>query len=207
MIIERSGKIKTPKDSTADYDYIIRIIQYLDYHFGIHFIITTRDFDILFRWWEKQIPLEVITDSIRNVVLRWQVKKKSINGFSNFSYEVKKNFRLFMELNVGDSQRTEKNELYDIRQFLKTFPRELSELKSDFEGIYQRLVSEKSIDLNPIHKKLLAIFESDPDLNLKTRFFMNNLTKGLRKPEIEKTYRINYLYHKYGIPNFEVYRP
>jgi hypothetical protein len=139
VIIERPGKIKTPKDSTADYDYIIRIIQYLDYHFGIYFIITTRDFDILFRWWEKQIPLEVITDSIRNVVLRWQVKKKSINGFSNFSYEVKKNFRLFMELNVGDSQRTEKNELYDIQQFLKTFPRAFS-----LDGAISLLTSSRS---------------------------------------------------------------
>jgi hypothetical protein len=206
VTIDQSRNIHAPEDSQSDYDYIIRIIHYLDYHFRIHFMITTRDFDILFRWWEKQIPLKVILDSVRNVVKRWEIKKKRINGFSNFSYEVNKNFRLFMELNVADSGRGEKNELAEIERFMKDFPPELKPLKSDFKKITQRLSEKKSVDLNPFHEKLLLLFESDPDLALKTRFFMNNLARDLRKPEIEKTYRINYLCHRYGIPDFETFR-
>lgn len=190
----------------SDYDYIIRIIQYLDYHFRIHFLITTRDFDILFRWWEKQIPMKVIEESICNVVKRWKNKGKRINGFSNFSYEVNKNFRLFMELNVADSGRTEKNELFEIEKFMMEFPPELNPMKSDFKKILRKMSEKKSFDLNPLNEKMLLLFESDPDLDLKTRFFMKNLARDLRKPEIEKTYRINYLYHRYGIPDFETFR-
>jgi hypothetical protein len=193
-----------PKDIQSDYGYIIRIIQYLDYHFRIHFMITTRDFDVLFRWWEKQIPLKVITDSICNVVSRWKKKKKNITGFSNFSYEVNKNFRLFLELNVADSGRREKNELADIERFMKAFPQELQPLKSDFEDITARLSEKKSIAPEILNEKMLELFKSDPELSLKTRFFMNNLARELRKPEIEKTYRINYLYHRFGIPDFEM---
>jgi len=195
-----------PKANQSDHDYIIRIIQYLEYHYRIHFLITTRDFDILFRWWEKQIPMKVIVDSICNVVKRWKNKNKRINGFSNFSYEVNKNFKLFMELHVADSGRREKNELLEIEKFMMEFPPELNPMKSDFKKIHRRLSEKKSFDLNPINEKMLLLFESDPDLDLKTRFFMKNLARDLRKPEIERTYRINYLYHRYGIPDFETFR-
>ena len=206
MTADRSRSPGDPQEIQSDYDYIIRIIQYLDYHFRIHFMITTRDFDVLFRWWEKQIPLKVITDSICNVVNRWKNKKKKVTGFSNFSYEVNKNFRLFLELNVADTGRREKNELAEIEGFMKAFPPELQPLKSDFEDIAARLYEKKSIAPEILNEKMLVLFESDPDLSLKTRFFMKNLARELRKPEIEKTYRINYLYHRFGIPDFEMIR-
>ena len=75
-----------------DKDFVIEIIQYLQNKYDIIFFITPRDFDVLYNWWEKRIPLRIIKESIINVVDRWKEKGKGINSFANFSYEVKKNF-------------------------------------------------------------------------------------------------------------------
>ena len=83
------------------YDFIIKVIQYLENSFKIHFFITPKDFDVLYRWFEKRIPLRVIEESIAAVVDRWTQKNKKISSFSNFYYQVKKDFETFLQLQVG----------------------------------------------------------------------------------------------------------
>ncbi len=96
-------KKDTKKDISkdADKDFIISVIQYLDYQHNITFFINTKDFDCLYNWWEKRIPMRVIRESISAVVKRWQKKNKPVSGFSNFKYEVRKNFASFLQLSLG----------------------------------------------------------------------------------------------------------
>lgn len=189
---------------TGDYDYIVKVIQYLEYNFNIHLFITTRDFDVLYSWWEKRIPIDIVRESISTVVKRWQVRGKNIKGFTNFSYEVRKNFRFFMELHIGSEQKAEKEKFFEIENFLKSVPPEIIGLKNDFEKVFQKIKKGEDFSLEKIEKKMLDQFKEDDELNLKTRIFMNSLAKELKGPSVENKYRVNYLKYKFGIPDFEV---
>ena len=189
-----------------DYDYIIRIIQYLDYRWGIRFFISTRDFDVLYKWWERKIPLAVIQEAISSVVSDWRKKGKSISGFSNFSYRVKKRYQSFLQLHVGSDQPEETDTYHLIDIFFQNYPSELAELKEDFQEIFRCVKSHEDFTVDGVYRKLLALFISDRDLYLKTRFFMESIARELRTPEMEQRYRINYLLHKYKIPDFEAYQ-
>lgn len=194
------------KIGKSDYDYIIRVIQYLEYKHGIALFITTRDFDVLYRWWEKRIPLEIIKESISIVARRRAEKKKKIASISSFYFEVKKNFKAFLELQVGDGDRQEKiNRYEDIENFLKDFPEKLLELKSEFETIFLQLKAGNNYDLAPVYEKLLDLFVNDEELNLKVEIFINQLAPRLRNPEIKKKYRLNYLLNKFNIPDFDLF--
>jgi hypothetical protein len=192
-------------------DFIVRIIQYLEYKHGIALFVTPKDFDALYNWWEKRIPLKIIKAAITNVVERWQEKEKNIYSFSNFRYEVRKNFKAFLQLNVGSEtgnpetgKEEEKGELAEIENFLNNYPQELNELREDFNTLYRQLKNKESAALEPIHRKLSDLFKGDKELNLKARVFLRNLSPELRKPEIEHRYRLNYLLNKFNIPDFDI---
>lgn len=192
-----------PAAAVPDYDYIIPVIQYLEAKHGIVFFITTKDFDVLYRWWEKRIPLKIIKESISTVVGRWEAKKKKITSFSTFYYEVKKNFKAFLELNVGAGTREERGETCDeIETFLSHYPEQLFDVKEDFETAYRKIKAKESFDIQPVLEKLLQLFENDEELNLKVEIFARNLSPRLRSPEIKKKYRLNYLLNKFKIPDF-----
>lgn len=188
-----------------DYDFIVRLIQYLEANFGIRFFITSRDFDVLYRWWEKRIPLALVMESISDVVRRRRKKKGEIRGFSTFSYQVKKNYLGFLEMKIGEPQTEESDPYLEIDNFFKHFPPELTELQGDFEEISLRIKNHQDFTLEGVYRKLLDLFRSDRDLNLKTRFFLESVARELRKPELEQRYRINYLLHKFKIPDFDLY--
>jgi hypothetical protein len=189
-----------------DYDFIIRIIQYLESNFGIRFFISTRDFDVLYRWWERRIPLRLVMESIASVVRRRREKNRDIRGFTTLTTEVKKNYRSFLEMNAGESGTVEKDIYSEIDDFMKHFPPELAVLQGEFLDICRRVKKHQDFTLERIQRKLLDMFASDRDLNLKTRFFLESIARELRKPEMERKYRINYLLHKFRIPDFDIYR-
>ena len=194
------------KNNSSDYDYIIKTVQYLQNTHGIIFFITTKDFDIIYRWWEKRIPVEIIKKSISNVVKRWQGKKKKVYSFSNFSYEVKKDFNSFLEMNVGErSEEKMENEKDVIEAFIQNYPQELSEIKGDFKEIFQKIKKHKPFKPDRFYEKLLSIFEEDQELNLRTEIFFRGLSTELKKPELEKRYRLNYLLNKFKIPDFDYF--
>jgi len=193
-------------------DFIVRVIQYLEYKHGIALFVTPKDFDALYNWWEKRIPLKIIKAAITNVVERWQEKEKNIYSFSNFRYEVRKNFKAFLQLNVGSEtgnpetgKEEEKGELAEIENFFNNYPQELNELREDFEDLYRQLKNKESVKPEPVHRKLSDLFKGDKELNLKARVFLRNLSPGLRKPEIEHRYRLNYLLNKFNIPDFDIF--
>lgn len=194
-----------------DKDFVIDIIQYLQNKYDIIFFITTKDFDTLYNWWEKRIPLRIVKESIVKVVERWKEKGKDINSFTNFKYEVRKNFQAFLQLNVGsdtDENDTdnpgEKDPFKEIKFFFNHYPQELMTLKEEFENIYRKLTCCECIDIeiNRCHEKLVYLFKNDNELNVKVKIFLNNLAPQLRKPEIEQRYRLNYLINKFNIPDF-----
>lgn len=195
-------------ESPGDYDFVIKIIQFLENHYGITFFITTKDFDALYNWWEKRIPIGLIKESIAKVVERWDAKNKEIYSFSNFTYEVRKNFKAFLQLNVGietgEKETAEAgNECEEIENFFNNYPDELAELKADFETIFQQLKNKESFNLDRLYQKMLDLFKEDSELNLKTSVFVRSLSPELRKPEIIQRYRLNYLINKFNIPDFK----
>jgi hypothetical protein len=197
-----------------DKDFVIKIIQYLQNKFNIIFFITPADFDILYNWWEKRIPPRIIKESIMNVVPRWEKKGKNIKSFTNFRYEVKKNFKAFLQLEVGNENSKyevqipeEKDPLEEITYFLNNYPAPLISLKEDFSNLYREITEKNNTqaELARTYEKLVDIFKNDKELNVKVRIFLDNLSPKLRKPEIEQRYRLNYLLNKFSIPDFEIY--
>lgn len=195
-----------------DKDFVIEIIQYLQNKYDIIFFITPRDFDVLYNWWEKRIPMYIVKESIINVVNRWKEKGKAINSFANFSYEIKKNFKAFLQLSVGSEKSEdetqsleEKDPQAEINHFFNNYPLQLTSMKDTFRSIYQKIENNESIDdeLTRTHETLVNLFKDDNELNLKVNIFLDNLSPALRKPEIEQRYRLNYLINKFNIPDFD----
>lgn len=192
-----------------DYDYIIKVIQHLESKHGLVFFITSSDFNVLYRWWEKRIPFRVIEESLGSVVRRWTEKKKQIHSFSNFYREVKKNFKAFLELSVGAEGRQERakeNEYEEIEQFLADYPAKLLEIRGEFESVFKQLKAGEALALDTLHEQLLAMFADDRELDMKTELFRKNLAPELRTAEIERRYRLNWLKNRYHIPDFDLYR-
>lgn len=198
------------KDKDDGYDYVTRVILYLDYTFGIRFFITPKDFDVLYRWFEKRIPLSIVNESIANVVGRWKEKNKTVNGFSNFYYEVKKNFDAFLQLNVGahvgepQTDRSAVDEYAGVERFFEDYPARLVSLRADFEELFRKVKNKEGIDPAPVYQKLVELFKEDDELSIKVAVFTRSLAPELRRPEIENRYRLNYLLNKFRIPDFDL---
>ncbi len=186
-----------------DHDYIIRIIQFLDRQFAIRFFISSKDFDVLYRWWEKRIPIRVIDGALRRVVERRLAQGKPIVSFSVFSREVRLAYQSFLSLNVGSERKEPRDEHEAIKAFIKQFPPALEFLKDDFTGLAAEYMQTGTADAEAFHEKMLDHFQDDGELNAKCAWFLNNLAPDLRRPEIEKKYRLNYLLHKFAVPAFE----
>lgn len=191
------------------YDFVTRTVLFLENTYGIRFFITPKDFDVLYRWYEKRIPFPIVRESIGNVVERWKEKNKTVYSFSNFSYEVKKNFKTFLQLNVGASvdvvrDKPETGEFAEAEHFFEHFPPGLVTLKQDFEEIFRQVKNKEAIEPAPVYRKLVELFNDDEELNIKAAVFLRGLAPELRKPEIENRYRLNYLLNKYRIPDFEM---
>lgn len=206
---EKLSPVNNKKDD--GYDFIINVIQYLENTFGIRFFITPKDFDVVYRWYEKRIPIHIVKESINIVVERRIQKNKKISGFSNFYYQVKKNFETFLQLSLGAESeapqvdsKVEKDPYEEIENFFKNYPEELIPLKEDFETIFRQIKNKENVDPAPVYKKLVDLFAGDEEINLKVTIFTRSLAPELRKPGIKNRYRINYLINKYHIPDFEI---
>ena len=189
--------------SQDDFDYIIKIIQFLDRQFAIRFFISSKDFDVLYRWWEKRIPFAVVSESLRRVVERRLAKGRTVASFSVFSRDVRLDYQSFMTLSVGSERNDTRDEHQEINAFLSHFPAALDFLKADLTRLSREFMHGNSVDPGPLHEKLLNHFQDDAELNAKCAWFLKNLAPDLRRPDIEKKYRLNYLLHKFAIPAFD----
>jgi hypothetical protein len=191
---------------SGDYRYILDIIQYLEERWRIFLFISTRDFDVLYRWWEKQIPLQVVREAIDRVIRRRSKKGKKIDGFANFNYEVKKNFQAFMQLNVQLVDDQDSTSSYaELDHFIEAFPSPLKNLRDLFVEIVTQIKKGTEVDLDLWRSSLLEQFAHDEDLEIKVKVFLRNLAPELRNEEIATQYRLNYLSNHFGIPDLEIY--
>jgi len=195
-----------------DHNYIIRIINYLDIKHNISFFIGSVDFDTLYGWWIKRIPLNIIYESLDNVVKRRIKRGKKIDGFKSFSYEVRKNFNNLMELKVAynssGNSKTENTDEEIFNAFINDLPNELKNLTDDFKKLfYEKNRDVKENDLDLISKKILKKYEQDNDLELKTKKFLMNLNPKIRTEEMRNKYKLNYLFSKLSIPDFLLFFP
>ncbi|MGE5342981.1 MAG: hypothetical protein ACM3SY_16015 [Candidatus Omnitrophota bacterium] len=198
---------------TEEEDFFTKIILHLQFKHKLNFFISPKDYDVICRWWDKRIPIQVITASIDHVISRRDEKQKKVSGFSSFYYEVKKSFQAFLQLNVGNENRdTQPPEMQTepettpLEHFLDHFPDPLLSLKDDFHTLNGQL--KNAIDdappaiANTLIQKLVDLFREDPEITLRTEIFLKNLAPSLRNPEIENRYRFNYLKNKFHIPDF-----
>lgn len=194
------------KPKSGDYRYILNIIQYLEDRWRIFLFVSTRDFDVLYRWWEKQIPLPVIREAIDRVVHRWTRKGKEIKSYANFNYEVKKMFQAFLELNVRlvDSEDTSA-QFSELDRFIASFPSPLENLRNLFVTVMNQIKEGREVDLELWRCQLLEQFADDEDLEMKLTVFLRNLAPELRNEEIANQYRLNYLANRFGIPDLEFF--
>jgi hypothetical protein len=183
-----------------DYGYIIRIIQYLDRRHGIRFFISSRDFDVLYHWWEKRIPETVVRESLDRVVERGRRGSRLPGRFSAFRAEVRKGYDSFLSLGVGSGRAEPEDEHAGIKAFMAALPPALAPLEGDFAEWFRRRQAGEAPDAGPLEEKLLGLFAEDSELNAKASWFLNNLAPPLRRPEIERRYRLNYLLGRFNIP-------
>jgi hypothetical protein len=142
----------------------------------------------------------VIRDSLDRVLERRQRRQKPPERFSAFSYEVRKRYQSFLALAVG-GQRAEPADAHAAQaEFLASLPPALEFLRADLVDRFQRLRRGETPAAGPLEEKLLFCFQDDGELNAKTAWFLKNLAPPLRRPEIERRYRLNYLMGKFGIP-------
>ena len=186
-----------------DYDYIIRVIQYLDRRHGIRFFILSQDFDVLYRWWEKRIPEAVIRESLDRVVERGRRGRRLPDHFSVFSHEVRKNYQAYLSLGVGRQSPEPTDPHAEAREFLRRLPPALEFMEEDFASFFQKRLQGEATDPLPLQERLLARFQDDGELNAKTAWFLKNLAAPLRRPEIERRYRLNFLLSRFAIPPLE----
>jgi hypothetical protein len=184
-----------------DHDYIIRVIQFLESQHAIRFFISSKDFDVLYRWWEKRIPFSVVSRCLSRVVERRLARNKPITSFAAFSHDVRQEYKSFLSLNVGRARpQGEPEERGELEAFLRHFPDALDFLKQDFERLAAEKAAGHAVDAAPLHEKLLDRFQDDAELDARCSCFMKNLAPSLRRPEIERKYRLNYLLHRFSIP-------
>jgi AcrR family transcriptional regulator len=186
-----------------DYGYIIRLIQYLDRRHGIRFFIGSRDFDVLYHWWEKRVPEALVREGIDRVVERFRRRGRPLTRFSSFSTEVRRGYEAFLSLAVGGERPEPADEHASLKAFMAALPAELEFARNDLAAVFQRLQEGKPPDAGPLEEKLLSRFAADDELNAKCAWFLNNLAPPLRRPEIERRYRLNFLMGRYGIPPLE----
>lgn len=189
--------------SGGDHDYIVRIIQYLDERHHIRFFITSKDFDVLYRWWEKGIPPAVIREALDRVVERGRRRQRPPARFSAFAYEVRKGYQSFLSLGAGAARPEPQDPFAAAERFLAHLPPELEFVATELASLFAARRRGEAGDAAALEEKLLGRFRDDGELNAKAAWFLKNLAPALRRPEIERRYRLNYLWGKFGIPGLE----
>lgn len=184
-----------------DYRYIIRLIEYLSRRHGIRFFVSSGDFDQLYSWWEKRIPEAVIRTAFDSVVRRWEKRNKPVVSFANFRYEVRKQYSAWLEREIGGPPPAEHSR-DPVAAFMEGFPEEIAELKPLFTAAATARRRGAEVDIHGLRRALAERFSGDRELETRVRTFMLNLSPELRKAGVEKAYRENFLWNRFGIPDF-----
>ncbi len=190
-----------PMTEDRDYTYIIHLIEYLSRRHGVRFFVSSGDFDQLYSWWEKRIPEKVIRMAFDNVVERRVRRKQPLVSFANFRYEVRKQYSAWLEREIGGPPPAEST-LDPVEEFMKRFPVEIAGLKPLFAAAASDRLNGREVDVPGLRRALAERFSGEKELETRVRTFMLNLSPELRKARVEQAYRGNYLWNRFGIPDF-----
>jgi len=181
----------------GDRDYLIRVIQYLDFRHQARFFITPRDFDILYRWWEKGIPFPLLFRCLDEVVERRRKRGKPVDRFSVFANEVRKAYQSFLTMTSHEKRRGGDTDTDDA---WKSFMDNLPEVLESLRELLLRCSRGEPDAGNELESRLTEMFAGDEGMQARADQFLENLALPLRKIELRNRYCFNYLVRRYRIP-------
>lgn len=191
-------------NASGDYEFIVGAIEYLSSRHNVRFFISSGDFDLLYGWWEKKIPGDVIKIAMDRVVSRRRKRSLPIDSFSRFRYEVGRQHAAWLERGVGGhgADISTAGNRDPVEVFMERFPAELEPLRSQFESAVESFRNRKEVEVEDLRNRLVDLFRNDAELDMKVLAFMQNLAPELRSQSVERVYRANFLWNRFGIPDF-----
>jgi len=191
-------------DQISDYDYFITIINYLDFQCRLHFIIGSNDFDLIYNCWQKQIPLPIIFRAINKIVNRKRAQNKKISNFGAFSYQIKKEFKNYLESNIGLNEEgviAKKSDSEDPWQDCqKLIEEKFPQLQALVLRIQCSWQSKNLLSLQENFEELLNQFANDLELQLRCELFQRSISSHQQCSLLLKRYRLSYLINLLKIP-------
>lgn len=82
--------------------------------------------------------------------------------------------------------------------FMLNLPEQLEPLRADFQHFQETRKGAAKVE-----DKMVALFNGDQELEHKVAFFTKGLAEQLRTPATIRTYRLNYIRGKFGVPELE----
>lgn len=101
-------------------------------------------------------------------------------------------------LNIGAPRPEPSEPVDEVAGFMQRFPEDLQPMKADFEAHFG-----SGNDGAALAGKLLDLFAGNAEYESKVSRFLEGLAPKLRSPEIERTFRLNYIKGKYAIPEID----
>lgn len=186
------------------YGYMVSLIDLLQRKFALYSIITPGEFDVLYRWWEKGIPLTVVEQAADEVVTRRKKQGKEPPKITHFAHTVRKLFAQHQEKIVGAHNLTEDPSAgaKARNHFLSNPPVEIADLVRE----HLHADSQDSLNCEQIvcfQQALLDRFQDDEELARRCEVFSRYLAPALRSDELLNRYRLNLLLNRLAIPDLE----
>jgi len=183
-------------------EQIVHVIDFLDRRLGIRFFVTPHDFHLAWHWWEKGIPWRVVEEALLAVGARWEKRGKKPDGLRPFAAEVRKRYREFLELQVGEGGREEPetDPLAPWDAFLEALPEPLAPFRPRFTDLVAAMREHRPWDGGELKGEILAALERDGELAARTEVFVRQLAPELRRPALLATFRWNLICQRFAVP-------
>ncbi len=179
----------------ADYDFFISILNFLDFNYQLNLRVGSNDFDLIYSCWEK-----VIYKAINKVVERRKATKKTVKSFSDFHYQIKREFKNYLESNLGTHDSEEEAEL-DCWQISRSlFQERGGDLLEIFTAIKSSYENNEQESLKKSLLELLKRFENNQELLLKTELFKRNLSSMMKSEKVIRRFQLSFIINYFKIP-------
>lgn len=184
--------------------YIVSVIQLLQSGHRIYSIVTPGEFDILYRWWEKRIPLSLIDECTAQVVSRRLTQGKAAPRIKDLAHAVRRGYTQYRERAIGSQGKTD----YPVvpasaaEEFIRNPPPEIADLVAAILAPAPRFPVPGDVAA-AFQQALLERFAGDEELERRTLNFSSHLAPALRSASLMERYRVNLLVSRFRIPDLE----
>lgn len=187
-------------ERVSDYDYFIAVTNYLDFQCRLRLPIGSNDFHLIFDCWEKGIPLRIVCQAIEKTIARKNSNNKPIRGFSDFSYQIHREFKNFIEKSVGAHFDEPQSEGDPWKDFFERLPGQYNSLRKELEELRDAVSCQEGTRVMEKLDRLLELFSGMEELQLKTELFSRSLAPAMRKESVIKRYRLSFLINYLKLP-------